>query len=436
MNKWLGIILLNALPISLLFGQDTVAVYRADLLEKIAEQNLTLKVANKEAEMARADFNQSRALYLPSITASHTATYSNNPLVAFGSKLNQETLTEQDFNPNLLNDPDAIQNYATEFMVMQPIINLDGIHEREAARIQSEAMLLKAQRTQEYLEFEVLSAYMQLQLGYDAVEVIRRSQSVAQEALTIINDYYEQGLVQKSDVLSVQVRANDVANQLNQTLTNVRNGSDYLSLLLGEQMGESVYKPQDRLVDSLFTADYSNTIPESRKDLQAMEMAVAGYESMLTSGKMKFLPRINAFGSYQFYDDNLFGFDADGYLLGVNLSWQLFNGNKHIGQLQKKKAEFEKAQFENDQYRQNSELEFKKTKRQLVDAAKKVELTKLAFQQSSEAFRIKQDRFKEGLEKATDYLMAETLMFQKELAYRQAIFEYNITSEYLKFLTK
>jgi outer membrane protein TolC len=269
------------------------------------------------------------------------------------------------------------------------------------------------------------------------VEVITKAKSLANENLKLIRDYYDQGLVQKADVLSVNVRVSEVENQLSYAISNVRNGSDYLALLLGEEeMDDRVFKPQDRVIDSLIIAEYPTSLPESRKDLMAMQMSVEGYGRMLASGQMKLLPRINAFGSYQLYDENLFGFGADGYLLGVSLSWQIFDGNKNIGRVQKSRAQYEKAQLENDQYVQQSELELKKARRQLADAEKKVALSRLAYQQSSEAFRIKQDRFKEGLEKTTDFLMSETLMVQKELEYRQAIFEYNLSSEYIKFLTR
>ncbi len=36
----------------------------------------------------------------------HTGISTTNPLMAFGSKLNQEILTQADFNPDLLNNPE------------------------------------------------------------------------------------------------------------------------------------------------------------------------------------------------------------------------------------------------------------------------------------------------------------------------------------------
>ena len=65
-----------------------------------------------------------------------------------------------------------------------------------------------------------------------------------------------------------------------------------------------------------------------------------------------------------------------------------------------------------------------------------MKLSKLAFEQSQEAYRIRSNRFTQGLEKTTDLLQSETLQSQKELEYLQAVFEYNFAQEYLQFLTK
>jgi hypothetical protein len=115
---------------------------------------------------------------------------------------------------------------------------------------------------------------------------------------------------------------------------------------------------------------------------------------------------------------------------------RIINGYKTIGKTEKAKADFQKAEVEADQYKKQSQLELNKTVRQLKDAENKVNLSKLALEQSQEAFRIRENRFKQGLEKTTDLLLSETQMAQKELEHLQAVFEYNFTKSYVQFLTK
>lgn len=418
------------------WSQDTLLVSKKEIALKATDKNLQLKIAQQEFQAAQADYRQSNALFLPSITASHTAISTTNPLMAFGSKLNQEILTQADFNPALLNNPARTQNFATKIEILQPLINVDGLYGRQAAKAKMQAHQLQTERSKEYLELEVNKAFMQLQLAYQAVNVLNKANTTVQANLQLVNNYFKQGLLQKTDLLSVQVRVNEIKNQLQYAKSNIQNASDYLAFLLNEDTKNAVFKPVEALENSIVVSPINLNLPLDRKDIQAMDQSVKAYEKMAQSSQMNFLPRLNAFGSYELYDKNFLGMGASGYLIGAQLSWTVFDGYKAIGKMEKAKADLQKSTIENQQYKAQSQLELNKTNRQLLDAENKVNLAKLAFEQSEEAFRIRNNRFKQGLEKTTDLLQAETQMAQKELEHLQAVFDYNFTKEYLQFLTK
>lgn len=437
MKKLHVVTLMGCLAFSSLgFSQDTLTISKKEIGQKALDKNLQIRIANENFKSAQADFRQSNALFLPSITASHTAISTTNPLMAFGSKLNQEILTASDFNPALLNDPTKTQNFATKIEVLQPLINVDGMYGRQAAKSKMEAFQLQTERTKEYLELEVNKAFMQLQLAYKAVAVLSKANQTADANLKLITNYFNQGILQKTDLLSVQVRVNEIKNQLQYATSNVQNASDYLAFLLNEDNTNKIYKPLETLDNSIAIDPMNTVLSGNRKDIQAMEKASQAYEKMVLSNKMSFLPRLNAFGSYEMYDMSFLGTNAKGYLVGAQLSWSVFDGFKSIGKLEKAKADYQKSSFESQQYKAQSQLELNKTNRQLRDAENKVNLSKLAFDQSQEAYRIRSNRFTQGLEKTTDLLQSETMMAQKELEFLQAVFEYNFTKEYVQFLTK
>ena len=437
MRKINLLFLFGTISISTLgFGQDTLTISKSDIWKKANDKNLQIKIANQAFKSAQADYRQSNALFLPSITASHTTISTTNPLMAFGSKLNQEVLTASDFNPALLNDPAVTQNYATKIEVLQPLVNVDGLYGRQAAKSKMEALQLQTERTTEYLELEVNKSFMQLQLAYEAVKVLEKADATADANLKLVENYFKQGILQKTDLLTVQVRVNEVKNQLQYAKSNVQNASDYLAFLLNEDNTNKVYKPLEKLENTIAISNINPILSGNRKDILAMDKSSEAYAKMWQSSKMNFLPTLNAFGSYELYDDTLFGMNAQGYLVGAQLSWKVFDGYKTIGKMEKAKADYQKAEVENQQYKSQSQLELNKTNRQLKDAEDKVNLEKLALEQSQEAYRIRSNRFTQGLEKTTDLLQAETQMFQKELQLLQAVFEYNFTQQYLQFLTK
>jgi len=414
--------------------QETLISFE-EVLSKVQENNHAIKISEQDFNVARADFNQTNSIFLPNIAVSHTAISTTNPLMAFGSKLNQEILTQADFNPALLNDPDNIKNFATKIEVQQPIFNADGIFMRKAAKAKMDAFELQSDRTKDAMKLEVTKAYMQLQVAYKAVEVLEKAKQAALENKKIAENSFNQGYLQKADILSVEVHVTEVENQLLTTKSNVKNASDYLLFLMNEK-NDGTLKPSTQLKAEVNFDVYNQQVSENRADIEAMKNSTEAYNNMYKASKMTYLPKLNAFGSYELYDDTLFGTNAKGYLVGAQLSWNVFEGYKRIGKTQKSRAELDKAEISLEQYKNQSQLDFSKAKRKLKDAENSLNLTSLAVEQSNEALRIRTNRFKEGLEKTSDLLIAETTYLQKQLEYVQTVFNYNFTKAYVEFLIK
>lgn len=415
-------------------AQEIILITKAEVLNKVKENNNAIKIAQQEVLMAKGDFNQTNAILLPNVGISHTAIATTNPLMAFGSKLNQGILTQEDFNPDVLNNPARVEDYATRIEVQQPLLNFDGLYQRKAAKAKLNATELQFERTQEYIDLEVDKAYMQLQLAYKAVEVLEKARESALENKRIANNSFKQGYLQRSDVLVVEVRVTEIENQLQYAKSNIQNASNYISVLMDDQ-NYPILQPTDSLTINNSDIVFSN-FPENRADILAMESASIAYEKIHKADQMSFLPRLNAFGTYELHDDELFQGATDGYLIGAELKWSLFEGSKRFGKSKKSKAEYEKSKLELQQYKAQSQLELNKAKRMLQDAKNNLELTTLALKQSEESLRIRTNRFEQGLEKTTDLLLAETQYSQKQLDYYTTIFNHNYAVAYVQFLTK
>jgi outer membrane protein TolC len=416
-------------------AQNIEPISKATVLLRVSEANTSLKISEQEFNAAKADFRQTNAIFIPNITVSHTGISTTNPLMAFGSKLNQEVLTAADFNPDLLNNPERTQNFATRLEIQQPLINVDGFYQRKAAKNKMEAMSLQTERTSDYLAFEVDKAYMQLQLAYKAVDVLQKALEAAEANKQLADNSFRQGYLQQADVLAVEVRVTEVKNQLQTAKSNVENTSNFISYLMNDT-SNNILIPTDSLDINTFDLVTASQISEERSDIKAMQLASNAYETIHKADKMTFLPTLNAFGSYELYDDKVFQGDANGYVIGAQLSWTILDGTKRFGKAQKSKAEYEKSKLQYEQYVSQSQLELNKARRMFMDAENKLRHTKLAMEQSKESLRIRTNRFKEGLEKTSDLLMAESQFAQKQMEYYQTIFEYNYAQAYLQFLTK
>ncbi len=419
-----------------MLAQNVIPITKAEVFTKVAQENSSIKIAHEDFNQAQADYRQTNAIFLPTIAVSHTGIATNNPVMAFGSKLNQGVFSESDFGINNLNNPKSIENFTTSFQIEQPLLNFDGFHQRKASKNKMEAMALQTERARDYLFLEVEKRYMELQLAYKAVEVLEKALQSANANQKSTNDLFTQGYLQRADVLSMEVRVTEVESQLQQGYSAVKNASDYLSYLMNDET-TLIFSPLDSLIVSpTHTEHGTGTISPERSDLKALQMATNAYEASYKADKMAFLPSLNAFGSYDLYDAKAFQGQANSYVVGAQLNWTILEGTKRTGKAQKSRSELEKSKLQYEQYLYQSTIELNKADRMLLDAKNKLTLTALALEQSRESLRIRTNRFKEGLEKPSDVLMAETQYAQKQLEYYQTIFEHNYAYAYLQFLLK
>jgi outer membrane protein TolC len=403
--------------------------------QRAVQNNLNVKIAEQDYQLAKAQLKQSNAVFLPSLQLKNTSTTTNNPLYAFGYKLLQESVTSADFDPNRLNDPGQQQNFNTRIELFQPIFQLDGWKGRKAAELNTKAADLQKERSKEYIQLEIEKTYMELQLAYKQQEVVEKALQTAEENQKIARNNFELGLIQNADLINVEVRYNEVKNDLQYAKSNLNNVSEYLSFLIGNK-SNVLFVPTEKLG---MTEKYSIEETElnmERKDIKAVSYGSEAQTEILKSSKYQLIPRAGAFANYEWNDSDFMGFEASNYLVGLELSWNLFDGGRTLGKIHQEKAQLEKADLYQEQYLAQSKLELNKAKRQLTDAQESVKISKLATEQSEESLRITRNRYEQGLEKTSDLLYAETQLQQNELAYAQSLFNYNYATAYLKFLTK
>ncbi len=419
---------------TLSFSQSTRYITKDAAIKLAYEKNVGLKIADKDVRISKAQYRESASVFLPSINAKHTGITTTNPLMAFGSKLNQEILTPSDFNPSLLNNPNRTTNFATEFTVRQPVLQVAGWQRRKAGQQQLLASKWQQQRSKEHLAFQVAQRYMQLQLAQKTRAVIEKSLASAKANKTLVQDYLAQGMLLKTDLLEISVHVLEVENQLQYAKNTIRNQSEELSLLINGST-DITFQPTDSLVANP-VSQFNYTLSEQRADIRAVSSAQKATALLYKAQKLSFLPTLNAFASYAMFDQQLFGGSANGYTLGAQLSWDLFSGYQRIAKLQKSKAMLEKSNLTLSQYTSQKQVELDTAVRQFQLAQQQIITKNTALKQAEESVKITRNRFREGLEKTADLLRAETLYARKQLAYFQAIYQYNTSQDYLAFLTR
>ena len=413
--------------------QKTEFLSLQDAIDATTSNNSAVQSARIDEAIAQEKYQQTNAGFLPQVNFSYSALATDNPLNVFGFKLQQRTVTAADFNPDKLNHPSATSDFTTKIEVLQPLINMDAVYMKKGALVQAESYQFKTKRTKEYLTFETQKAYHQLQMAHQAVAVLDEALSTAKSLYDFTNNRVLQGLIQKSDLLNVEVQVLGIETNLNEAKANVLNASDYLSVLMNKPTG--VLYNTNKMKQEMSIEKTELNVPMKRADFMALEKAIEATGLMLKSSRMKLLPRLNAFGSYQFNDKKFTGFNANSYLAGIQLTWNIFDGNNIKRQVAGLKLEQDKLGVQLHSIQQENQMLLDKGYRDLANTLFKIKQQNAAIAQADEALRILQNRYEEGLVNTTDVLRAQTQLSQQKLMLVQAIFSNQIAQEYIQFLT-
>ncbi|MBP8759287.1 MAG: TolC family protein [Parabacteroides sp.] len=403
----------------------------SEAIQLAEANNKTLKESGLNSSIASEKYKQSSAMFMPQVDLSYSALFTDNPLNAFGFNLQQGIVTAADFDPSKLNNPSLTKDFGSKIEVMQPLINPDLFYQRKAAKKGKEIAELQKMRTSEYVAFQVKQTYMELALAYDAKEVIGRALATSAEGLKRAQSFYDEGLIQRTDLLDAQIFNSKLETDLSQAINSIQDISDRLSLVMGTETG--IQYTIDKVTE---TAEADFSYNDLRTDFVAMNKAIEAQTMMKQASKMNFLPKLNAFGSYQYNDSKFAQFDKGSYLVGIKLSWNIFNGMRDKRSINISNYEIQRLNSQLSQQKDEAKAELMKSTRALETLTKETVNNQLMVEQAREALRILQDRYSEGLVSTTDLLRSQTQLAQTELALTQSIFKKNVTKAYIELLTE
>jgi outer membrane protein TolC len=416
---------------------DTLRLSLNEALERARSESFSVRNAQSQERAARAQKRQSLAVFLPQVTAAEDAATTTDPLNAFGFKLRQETVTQADFAPSSLNDPERIDNFTTRVQVDQPLVNLDGWFERRAATSAARAAAKQTNRTQHAVAFRVKKGYYGLVLARERLSVITTALEAARENARQAEALFDQGVITKADLLAARVRVLDLESQQTEATSRQQTASDQLRFLLGMSDRTHIRATDSLVQESAAVGDVTaESVNQRRSDMQALRLRADAAQEQVRAGWMAFVPKLNARGTYAWNDDTLFGTDATGYTVGASLTWNLFQGFKQVGRAQEAEADLQRAEIALEQQALQNQVEIAEAKRTLDASRQRLQQSRAAVEQAEESLRIRSDRYGEGLERTSDLLQAEATLAERRLAYLQALYQHNLTLYRLELLSE
>jgi outer membrane protein TolC len=164
-------------------------------------RNPALRASSAQVESARADARRARDARLPSLRLEVRGVRTDEPMMAFGLKLDQARIAAPDFDPRRLDDPDAIGGVGASATVSVPVF-MGGrlLAGQRAAERMAESEAGDDQRRRMEVAAAVVEAYFGAQAAEQGVRFADDHLAHARETERIVRDRNAHGLLLDSEV--------------------------------------------------------------------------------------------------------------------------------------------------------------------------------------------------------------------------------------------
>jgi len=392
---------------------DPTLLTLQDAIKSALKKNPELAAANFRVGASAERITQAESGFYPQINISEGYQVTTNPMWAFGTKLNQEIIAQQDFDPERLNDPTAMDNFNTLLWMSWPIFDSGQTwFGRKKAKLSYQASVAGLDRSSQEIVFQTVNAYTDLFFAKKNVMVVDGALKTAREHLRVIENRYKTGLTIKSDLLRAQVHISELE------LQQVEINSQYLmaQARLGAVIGEE--RDCDPLPDTLppekkipprGLMEWIEVAMATRPDLQQIKFQEQAARTEIKRSRSAHLPSVNINASYEI-DTEAFDNTANNYTVGTSVTLNLFSGNNISAR--EREALYLQKEINANLHAMNQRigLETREAYYRINSAEKRIKTAELSVDEAMEVLRIVGNRYENGQVSIVSLLDAETTL--------------------------
>ncbi len=399
----------------------------AQAVDRAITHNPGLQAAQFQTLSAREKIIQARSGTLPQVYFQEQINRTTNPMWAFGTKLNQESIAAADFEPSRLNDPDAITNYSTTVAVNWPIYDSGQTwYGVQQASLNQEAAAFSQERTRQQVIANTITAYIRALLVRENQAVIQQILDTARTHLKLVQSRYDGGFVAKSDLLRAQVHIADLEQQLSESKSQTDIAKCMLKIAMGGagNLDDTLITPLEAGKPMIGSLDeWIGNALTHRPDFKQLKFQKQIADKERDKARAGRLPSVSLSGNYEINSED-FQDTGSNYTVGAVASLPLFTGGRISSKI--REAEFNLKHI--NAMLQGMEQRICGETRQAFFTARsaweRIHVAQAAIGQSKESLRIVKNRYNSGLFTITDLLDAELMVQQSQTNHLKAIHDY------------
>src|SRR6266567_4437768 len=416
-SKFAAISMLSAVVLSafskILGAAPTYTIEQAVAVAE--ERNPEILIARKKVLAARGSFIEARSGFLPSLTSS-------------GLYDKRQTQSETNLRQE---DYDAILKLEQNLYTGGAVTSQVAIAQLNIAKANYELQEIISRVT-----MEVRIAFNELLLNRAKIRVREDSVRVLDEELKNQQEQLSAGMVSKLNVQRAEVALANEQPELFNAQTELRNSYLRLGDLFGtdappgdaaapfEVSGELQYQPNHPDLNScLARADANRAVIKARqKDIE-----IEGQQYILDRSDLR--PHVRAFSGYEIYSerDPAVGPEFNyGYVVGINATWNIFDGFATKGRMQATRARREAAVQALAAARRAVASEVRSAVFDLQQADRVLETETNNVQAADQALDVAKSNFAAGLGTQLDILQAASDVTRTRTTRLSAIYLHNV----------
>lgn len=391
-------------------------------IEDALKSNLELQAYKREVKSKEYEYKSAKALLFPNLKLEETFSRTDIPAYVLFTKLNQERISPNDFTPNSLNNPSAVNNFETKITLEVPLWLGGKLRAfKEMSKYKWIASRTEYGRKEEEVILKVYEAYANAVLAKNAINVAKLSLKDAKEHLRLAKKAYETGVALFADVLRAKVYLSKAEEKLTQARNNYEVAKRALELITNKNYGD--FDVEDlKACPKVSKEELKRVALRNREDYKAIDYYLKVLKEAKRAALGDILPHVFAFANYSMYDKNTpFGNQGDGYTLGFGVKWQFNTGGSTFHKIKSVEEQRRALQSRKKLLAKAINFQIEEAYTRYENALKSLESAKRRMEEAKEVVRVIKKRYEVGMARMVDLLDAQTQLDMARFEYVKAL---------------
>ncbi|OAM87963.1 TolC family protein [Termitidicoccus mucosus] len=369
-------------------------------------------------------------------------------VVGAGYGITDKTLTVD--SGSAPGSPKDKHNWQVELTVSQLLYSGGGVSAALSAQKSSrESSLLGLESVINDALLEVRTRFYDVLLAREQIKVQEQNIQLLEEERTIAKNRFEAGASSSFEVLRAEVAIANAQPDLIRARNGYRTAIDHLRQSLGyanpgvTDPGRTPEFVGDLAAISRVTYELQAALDAARSnrpELKQLLVLEEAYEAGVKAARAGYQPEVSLVGGYTYRKDNRsrpngFGDSLDGWNIGVQANWPVFDGRATAGRVAQARSQYAQARLRTADTTLAVEVEVRQAYSSLQEAAELVDAARKVIEQAEEALRLADSRYAAGTATQLDVLTSRLSLTESRLNQLHANYSYNVAVAALRKAT-